>query len=227
MDIAGRWQQLQESVARAAESADRSPQAIRIVGVTKYVTADIARQLIAAGCHDLGESRPQGLWEKAAALSEVEGVRWHMIGHLQRNKLRRTLPLVTWIHSVDSARLLESLQQESAQLALRPRLLIEINLTQDAEKTGLAPDAAEELLLRQADLPDVELVGLMGMASRGGDLELAAQEFAALRRLRDRFEQRLGRSLPELSMGMSQDFEVAIAHGATMIRIGSLLTDPD
>ncbi len=226
MDIAERWQQLKEVVARAAEAADRSPETIRVVGVTKYVSADIARQLVAAGCCDLGESRPQGVWEKAAELSDVEGIRWHMIGHLQRNKLRRTLPLLTWIHSVDSLRLLESLQQESAQLAVRPRLLIEVNLTQDVEKTGLSPEHAEQLLLRQIDLPDVQIVGLMGMASRGGDLELAAKEFAALRGLRDRFEQRLGRALPELSMGMSQDFEVAIAHGATMIRVGSLLTDP-
>lgn len=226
MDIAERWQQLKDVVGRAAESVDRPPEAIRIVGVTKYVPADTARQLVAAGCFDLGESRPQGMWDKAAALADMEGIRWHMIGHLQRNKLRRTLPLVTWIHSVDSERLLESLQLESRQLALRPRLLIEINLTQDVEKTGLSPLAAEQLLLRQADWPDVELVGLMGMASRGGDLELAAREFGALRELRDRFEQRLGRPLPELSMGMSHDFEVAIAQGATMIRVGSRLTDP-
>jgi pyridoxal phosphate enzyme (YggS family) len=194
--------------------------------VTKYVSVAQAAELVAAGCTDLGESRPQELWSKADELARTTGqpVHWHMIGHLQRNKLRRTLPLVSLIHSVDSERLLATIDSEWQSIAaaqnqqLSPiRVLLEINTSGEAAKHGLHPDQLEPLLAAAGQFPHVEICGLMTMAALEGGLEVAAKNFVALRALADRF------GLPERSMGMSGDFEVAIREGATIVRVGSAL----
>jgi pyridoxal phosphate enzyme (YggS family) len=191
---------------------------------TKYVTTDLAAAVVTAGCCDLGESRPQELWTKAAALPNP-AIRWHLIGHLQRNKIRRTLPLVSLIHSVDSQRLLAAINEEAKLAGRIAPVLLEVNISGDAAKTGLAPTELEPLVAEAAALEYVEVRGLMGMASLEGDDAAARQDFIHLRTLRDR----LARNLPpqlaldELSMGMSGDFEIAIAEGATIVRLGSLL----
>lgn len=232
MTIADNLRRVRERIAKAAEAAGRKAEDVQLVGVTKYVDAAHALELIQAGCTELGESRPQELWSKSEALGELASasgdalppVHWHLIGHLQRNKLRRTLPLVSLIHSVDSARLLSAIDTEWQSFSttqnrqLPPiRVLLEVNTSGEAAKHGLAPDALESVLAAAREFPQVEVCGLMTMAALDGGLDVAAQNFAALRALADRF------GLQERSMGMSGDFEVAIRAGATIVRVGSAL----
>jgi PLP dependent protein len=211
-------------IAEAAARSGRTADAVRLVAVTKYVSAEVARSLFEAGCRDLGESRPQVLWEKAAALADLP-IRWHLVGHLQRNKVRRTLPLAAMIHSIDSVRLLEAIEQEPLESPAPIPVLLEVKISGEPSKYGVAPDEVEPLLVRAAGARRVAVCGLMGMASLEGGLGVARREFAALRTLRDRLRPRCppGATLDELSMGMSGDFEVAIEQGATIVRVGTAL----
>ena len=213
-------------IAEAAARSGRAADEITLVAVTKYVSADVTRLLVEAGCRELGESRPQSLWEKAAALACLP-VRWHMVGHLQRNKVHRTLPLVAMIHSIDSRRLLEAVDQECLPHPEPARLpvLLEVNISGEESKGGFAPDDAERLLAELPRYPHVSVQGLMCMAALEGGLDEARRDFAALRELRDRLRGQCppGVTLRELSMGMSGDFHVAIEEGATIVRVGSAL----
>lgn len=213
-----------ERIARAAEAAGRSADEIRLVAVTKYAQADDVRTVVAAGCTTLGESRPQVLWQRTAEIS-LPDVHWHLIGHLQRNKVRRTLPLVSLIHSVDSQRLLRAIDEESATIGVTTPLLLEVNTSGEEQKHGWQADELRRAVPALDQYAHVRVDGLMTMASRTGGLETARQNFADLRALRDELAGRSpeGIELAELSMGMSRDFEVAIAEGATLVRIGSAL----
>jgi pyridoxal phosphate enzyme (YggS family) len=215
------WQQVNDEVQRAIDRAGRDPASVKIVGVSKYVDAELTQALVDVGCHDLGESRPQSLWEKSASVSHPD-IRWHLIGHLQRNKIRRTLPSVSLIHSVDSPRLLDALAKEAESQHRVVDALLELNISGDASKTGLLPDQLSPLL---AALPitGVRIRGLMAMSGWGTDPGGARQQFAAARCYRDQLQEKFGQPLPELSMGMSGDFAAAIAEGATIVRIGSRL----
>jgi hypothetical protein len=196
---------------------------VTLVAVTKTVDAGMAALLADMGIRDLGESRPQELWKKAAAAPA--SVRWHLVGHLQRNKIERTLPLVKMIHSVDSVRLLEALEQECAKQELRPRVLLEVNVSREEAKHGFRPEEMPALAKTFERYPHLDIAGFMSMAALAGNPEEARPTFAALRRWRDRLRQLLGQpnALPELSMGMTNDFEIAIEEGATLVRIGSAL----
>lgn len=211
-------------MAEAAFRFGRQPDEVRLVGVTKYVGPAEAAVLLAAGCSLLGESRPQQLWDKAAEPSLAD-VHWHLVGHLQRNKVRRTLPLVDLIHSVDSLRLLKAINEAAGEFNKRVRVLLEVNCSGDTEKHGLTDDGLKELLGQLGTLSHVDVCGLMTMAARGGDDHVAAVNFAALRQLRDAVQGECPPQvqLSELSMGMSHDFEIAIAEGATIVRVGSAL----
>jgi pyridoxal phosphate enzyme (YggS family) len=226
MSIADNLERVRERIAAAADSAGRSADEITLVGVTKYVGPQEAAELAAAGCHDLGESRPQELWSKFDAVLS-ESIRWHLVGHLQRNKVRRTLPLVSMIHSVESERLLAVIHEARSYEESTPptSVLLEVNTSGEPAKHGLAPDAVEPLLSAASRYPRVAIHGLMTMAALEGGDAVAARNFASLRELRDRLKQRVPDcvNLNELSMGMSGDFEIAIREGATMVRIGSLL----
>ena len=219
---------VQESVADACRKAGRPVTDVRIIGVTKYVSAEWAAELVRAGCRDLAESRPQLLWDKAEALAGAPPLRWHLVGHLQRNKVRRTVGLVSLIHSVDSLRLLEAIAAEGQRIGCVSDVLVEVNLTGDAARSGVAA-ADVALLVEQAlHLPQVRVRGLMGMAAEpeGPDrVGTARRQFASLRELRDQTAAALPEAigLPELSMGMSGDFTEAILEGATLVRIGSSL----
>jgi len=226
MSIADNLRRVQQRIARAAAAAGRRADEITLVGVTKYVGVNEALELVEAGCTELAESRPQQLWSKASELASASGraVRWHLVGHLQRNKLRRTLPLVSLIHSVDSERLLAAIDAEWQSLTATPseaqppiRVLLEVNTSGEAAKHGLAPEAVEPIVAAAPRFPHVEICGLMTMAALEGGLEVAARNFAMLRKLRDDLR------LQELSTGMSGDFEVAIREGATIVRVGSAL----
>ena len=222
--IAENVDRVRQRIAAAAARSGRDAGAITLLAATKYVTPTAARFVAEAGCIDLGESRPQQLWEKAAALTDLK-VRWHLIGHLQRNKARRTLPLVALIHSVDSAELLADLDRLAGELSCRTKILLEVHISGDAGKDGFAPEELAPLLEQLPGYRNVEVAGLMGMASLEGGLDAARRDFARLRQLRDRLTGQLppGVSLAELSMGMSGDFEAAIEEGATIVRVGSAL----
>jgi pyridoxal phosphate enzyme (YggS family) len=232
MSIADNLRRVRERIAEAAASVGRSADDIQLVGVTKYVGSREAAELVAAGCHDLGESRPQELWSKAGEVASATGnshVRWHLVGHLQRNKVRRTLPLVSLIHSVDSERLLAAIDEARAETAGGSAppcdVLLEVNTSGEAAKHGLAPDEVEPLLAVAPQFRRVRICGLMTMAAWEGGPAVAARNFAALRELRDRLKSNCPEcvDLDELSMGMSGDFEIAIREGATIVRIGTLL----
>jgi pyridoxal phosphate enzyme (YggS family) len=222
--IADNLARVRERIASAANLAGRAPDDVKLVAVSKYVGVAETAALLNAGCSLLGESRPQQLWEKAAA-PELAGAGWHLVGHLQRNKVRRTLPLVKLIHSVDSLRLLEAINDTAIELGCKARVLLEVNCSGEAAKYGLTGDELRRALPEVATFESVQVCGLMTMAALEGDEAVAAKNFAELRILRDslRAECPSNVALNELSMGMSRDFEIAIREGATIVRIGSLL----
>ena len=215
---------VRERIEAAARRAGRSPHEITLVAVTKYVVPEVIPALLEAGCQTLGESRPQELWRKAEFARHLP-IRWHLVGPLQRNKAKKTVPLVELIHSVDSIALLETLETLGKNLGRKVPVLLEVNISGESAKHGFSPEEMPEVLLELNRFSHVEVQGLMGMAGLQGGLEAARRQFAFLRELRDRLQKSAphGVELRELSMGMSGDFEVAIEEGATMIRLGSIL----
>ncbi len=215
---------VRQRITAAATRSGRGGEEIKLVAVTKYVGKAEIEALVAAGCADLGESRPQQLWQRAGELADLP-IRWHLIGHLQRNKVRRTLPLASMIHSADSLRIIKALDETAAELGRRVAILLEVNTSGEPAKGGFQAHEVEPLLPELAALEHVEIRGLMCMASLEGGQEAARRDFAALRKLRDRM---LAHSAPEivlheLSMGMSGDYEIAVEEGATIVRIGTAL----
>jgi pyridoxal phosphate enzyme (YggS family) len=215
---------VRRQIAEAAERCRRRPEEITLVAVTKYVGEAEIRTLVAAGCTVLGENRPQQLWQEAAAVEDLP-VRWHLIGHLQRNKVRRTLPLVRMVESVDSTRLAAAIDRVAGELSLSVPILLEVNVSGEAAKHGFAPEQVEPALEELAGYRNVEVRGLMCMAGLAGGPPAAQEDFARLRQLRDRLRKNCPETvqLDELSMGMSADFELAIQEGATIVRVGSAL----
>jgi hypothetical protein len=215
---------VRQRIATAAARSGRQGDEVTLVAVTKYVDDLLARKLVDLGCRTLGESRPQELWGKAELLNDL-GVQWHLIGHLQRNKARRTLPLVECVHSGDSERLLHELNEIATGQSPRLRVLLEVNISGDTAKHGLRSDEVEPLLPGLAQLEGIDICGLMSMASRDGGVDAARRDFAKLRQLRETLAKACPESisLRDLSMGMSGDFDVAIEEGATIVRVGSAL----
>ena len=218
--IADNLAAVEERLHAACRRARRARSEVMLVAVTKTVSAEVAALLPALGLHDLGESRPQELWRKAAVVTDVH---WHLIGHLQRNKIERTLPLLSRIHSVDSLRLLDALEEACRQSSRTLPALLEVNASGEASKHGFAPEDVPRLAARLAELKYVRIEGLMTMAAYEEDPERTRPTFAALRKLRDRLAADLGRPLPHLSMGMSNDFEIAVEEGTTLVRLGTVL----
>ena len=211
-------------MADAARRSGRDPATIRLVAVTKRQPPERVQILVDLGILDLAENYPQELWGKVEALPDP-AIRWHLIGHLQSNKAKRTLPLVRVVHGVDSLRLYEVVEDLNAGHADPPSICLQVNASGEEAKRGWTP----EDLLREVDsIVDparraTPIIGLMTMAGYGTTDEEARPAFARVRELRDQIQARTGVSLPELSMGMSGDFEAAIEEGATMIRVGSAL----
>jgi pyridoxal phosphate enzyme (YggS family) len=191
------------------ERAGGDPGAIQVVAATKNRSAEECRAAVAAGLTVLGENRVQ---EALAKMDEVPGAAWHLIGHLQTNKVRHA-GRFELIQSLDSVRLAEALAARGGA-----SVLLEVNVGRELQKSGVAPEAAISTAGEVASL--VDLRGLMGMAPLGGDADAA---FGELRRLRDETQQRLGLPLPVLSMGMTEDLEAAVRAGTTMLRIGRAL----
>jgi pyridoxal phosphate enzyme (YggS family) len=214
---------VEERLAAACCRAGRERDEVTLVAVTKSVPVAIAIELTALGVHHLGESRPQELWRKAA---DVPGsVSWHLIGHLQRNKVERTLPLVQLIHSVDSMRLLSALEEEAARRERLVSVLLEVNASRDPSKHGFAPEDVPGLYVPLCGLRRVRVQGLMTMAAFEEEPERCRGTFSEVRQLCERLQKEMGpvHALDQLSMGMSNDFEVAVEEGATLVRLGTVL----
>ncbi|MBY0586428.1 YggS family pyridoxal phosphate-dependent enzyme [bacterium] len=212
---------VRDSIQQAARRADRDPNSITLVAVTKYVPGEVVLSLHEMGVRDFGESRPQVLWEKAPALPA--DIRWHLIGHWQTNKVRRTLPYISLVHSLDRISLAEELSRESQRLGKVTPVLIEVKIVADEAKHGFLPDDLMSALATIRELPGIQINGFMTMASQGDDAESARPVFRKLCEYRNQQQVSLGVPLPMLSMGMSQDFAVAIEEGATHVRVGSTL----
>ncbi len=214
---------VRQRIARACEKSHRSASEVRLVAVTKTAELGWIRGLLDLGQVDLGENRPQQLAQRAAELPS--SIRWHFIGHLQRNKVDLVLPIAECIHSVDSLRLLRCVDERAAKTGCSPRVLLEVNVSGEASKGGFAPAELLAAWKEVLELETVNLAGLMTMAPLSDNREIARPVFRGLRELRDQLVQRSEGRLPlaVLSMGMSGDFEVAVEEGSTMVRIGSRL----
>lgn len=232
----GEWKlRLIDNVARvrgaidaAARRAGRPAQAVQIVAVTKYAPLEAVALLPEAGLLDLGENRVQQLVERAkrlAALAPTAGWRWHMIGHLQRNKVKALLAHAGSVHSLDSERLAAALSAQAVQCGAPVDVFVEVNVASEASKTGALPDEALRAAERAAALPGLRLRGLMTMAPYSEDPEDSRPIFAQLRGLLDTLRARglAGPLCDQLSMGMSQDYAIAVEEGATVLRVGSAL----
>jgi pyridoxal phosphate enzyme (YggS family) len=195
---------------------------VALIAVVKSVNVETARIAIEAGLENLGENRVQEAEETIAALGRKR-VRWHMIGHLQRNKVARAVELFDRIHVVDRVELAETVSRRAAELGRTIPILAQINASGAPSQHGVSPEGLEPLLEKIARLPGLGLDGLMSIGARGTRSEDARGSFARTRQARDAAERRLGVRLPELSMGMSGDFEVAIEEGSTMVRLGTVL----
>ena len=221
--ITANLERVRERIATACARCDRSADDVRLVAVTKYADLEWVHALVALNVRDLGESRPQQLTERAPQFEP--DLRWHLIGHLQRNKARKMLPIVHCIHSVDSLRLLSAIDRLGEELGIRPRVLLEVNVSGEDVKDGFAEKSLVAAWNDVTDCKHVDVAGLMTMAPFAENPEEARPVFQRLRTLRDRLRDisSPGPALDELSMGMSRDFEVAIEEGATIIRVGRTL----
>jgi hypothetical protein len=220
--IRQRLDEVRGRIARAALRAGRDPGSVALVGVVKTVPEDLIRAAAALGLRDLGESRVQEAEGHVRAVGR-EAARWHMVGHLQRNKAGRALELFDRVHGVDSPELAEALSRRAVAVGRRLPVLVEVNVSGEATKFGVAPEQLMGVLERVAALPGLALDGLMTVGAPAAEAEEARPGFARLRALRDAGERALGLGLPELSMGMSGDFEVAVEEGATLVRVGTAL----
>ncbi len=236
--LAEKLDEVRTRIAEAATKAKREPGDVQLIAVTKTAAPEQIREILQLGVVDLGESRVQQLTQRAAQVDEFvkrraafgdsgtpDKVRWHMLGHLQRNKAKPVLPVVSLIHSVDSLRLAEELDTLSAKAGKRVPVLMQVNASEEGQKSGVAVGAAVHLAEQIDSMPNVQLVGLMSMAADGADERVLRQTFGRTREVFEemRWHKIGGAGLKHLSMGMSHDFETAIAEGSTMVRIGSLL----
>jgi pyridoxal phosphate enzyme (YggS family) len=233
-DTADGLSRVRERIATACHRCGRDTDDVQLVAVCKRIP--LARVVAAcrAGQWDLGENRLQEALPRQQELSELlrraelpaDRVQWHFIGHLQTNKAKKAVGRFALLQAVDSMRQVDLLQSRAAELGIRQPLLIEVNLSGEAQKYGCRPEGTVELLEHIAACPDLEPQGLMTMASFGAAAEALRRTFAGLRRLAEQAARDTGLALPHLSMGMSDDFEIAIAEGATIVRIGTAIFGP-
>jgi PLP dependent protein len=221
--ISRNLQEIQQSMREAAQRAGRDPAGVRLVAVTKTVGLNRLQEAVTAGHTLFGENYVQEAKAKIAALGP--GLVWHFIGHLQSNKARAAVELFDLIHSVDRLRLAQALAQAARRLGKVQDILLQVNLAGEESKSGAAPEDVQKLLSEISKMANLRVLGLMTMPPWFPDPEEARPYFRGLRELRDR----LGRlhlvesDLSELSMGMTGDFEVAVAEGATLVRVGTAI----
>ena len=209
-------------IGAACRRSGRSPEDVEIVAVTKTHGAEVVGEAWRAGLAIVGENKVQeAAWKKPAS---VAGPSWHLIGHLQSNKVRHALALFDFIHSVDSMKLADRINSVADDMGASPRVLLEVNVSGERSKSGMTPQEVAPLLVHIAErCPRITVEGLMTMAPFSENPEDARPYFRRLRELRDECEKTLGVGLPRLSMGMSGDYEVAVEEGATWVRLGTVL----
>jgi pyridoxal phosphate enzyme (YggS family) len=214
-----------KKISHAAMRAGRSPDEVKLIAVTKAVGAETIKDAIDAGLRIFGENRVQEARDKISNLKfEISNsnVQWHLIGHLQKNKAKYAVQLFDLIHTVDSGELAEELNKQAEKIGKIQRVLVQVKLSEEETKHGASEDELIPLLEKISSLNNLKLEGLMTMPPYFEDAEKARPYFRRLREIRDNAEEK-GFKLPELSMGMSNDFEVAIEEGATMVRIGTAI----
>ncbi len=219
--VAAALADVRRRIASACSRAGRPADSVALVAVSKSFPAERVQELLACG-HDLfGENRVQEALEKIALVGP--GARWHLVGHLQSNKARRAVGAFELIHSVDDLDLAREMSRRATDRGIVQPVLVQVNLSREATKSGPGEDAAMPLLEAAATLPGLEVRGLMTIPPPAADADASRPWFARLRELRDQAEARIGRALPDLSMGMSDDFEAAVEEGATIVRVGRAL----
>lgn len=214
--LTDRLARVRERISAACARAGRRPESVRIVVATKTSPPERLRELAAAGCRDFGENRIQEALPKIAALADP-AVTWHFIGHLQTNKAKSVPGHFTWLHALDSADLARTLERRCHTAGTRLSCLIEVNIAGEPQKSGIFPEKLHELLESTVNCPSLSILGLMTIAPLKADERILRSVFSGLRELGIRYR------LPELSMGMSDDFEVAVEEGATLVRLGRAL----
>ena len=209
-------------IAAACKRAGRDSAEVEIIAVTKTHGADVVKEAWNAGLRVVGENKVQeAAWKKPAS---VTGPMWHLIGHLQSNKVRKALELFDFFHSVDSAALADRMNAIAEDMGASPHILLEVNVSGEKSKSGMKPEEVRGVLGHIAEAcPRITVEGLMTMAPFSENPEDARPYFRKLRELRDAMEKELGIGLPRLSMGMSGDYEVAVEEGATWVRLGTVL----
>ena len=217
-----RFDLVRENIYAAAERAGRNPDDVKLVAVSKKHPVEFVREAFQeAGQELFGESRVQEALVKIPALPSR--LRWHFIGHLQANKVRKALPCFELIHGIDTVDIARDVDRVAAEMGLFPRVLLEVNISGEGSKHGFTPEGLERELEGLLALPRIQVEGFMTMAPLVKEAEAARPYFAKLRELRDRLAAQVGIPLATLSMGMSGDYEVAVEEGATLVRVGSAL----
>ena len=216
-----RFGDIEGRVTAAAERAARHAAAVQLVAVSKSHPPELLREAVEAGVGVFGENRIQEARIKVPILPK--SVRWHFIGHLQSNKVRQALPLFELLHGVDSLSIARDIDRIAGELGLHPKVLLEVNVAGEGTKFGFTPDALRRQIEELAQLGRLEIAGLMAIPPPAPEAEDSRRYFVRLRELRDVLQDEARIGLPELSMGMSGDFEVAVEEGATMVRVGSAL----
>jgi len=234
--ISARIKQIKDIINSACMRAERDPEEVKLVVVTKSADIEAVKEVIHLGFTDLGENRVQQLKKISTEVDDfLQGpdgnsglpkkINWHMIGHLQRNKVRQVLPIAVLIHSLDTLRLAEEINTAAAKLNSRPKVLLQVNTSNEPQKYGVPVGAATHLAEQIETLPNVQLVGLMTMAPLTHNKDVVRACFIRARELfiEMRGERIVGPQFTELSMGMSSDYEIAVEEGATILRIGSAI----
>jgi pyridoxal phosphate enzyme (YggS family) len=219
--IAENLERVREQIAQAAARAGRVAEEIELVAITKTHPAEKVREAIEAGQTLFGESRVQ---EARAKIPELpSNLRWHFVGHLQKNKIRHALPLFEIIHSVDSLGLAQDINRIAGEQGMHPRVLLEVNVAGEGSKFGFSPDKLRDQMEELLALPRLSILGLMTIPPLAENAEASRKYFVHLRELRDRLQTEFHVDLAQLSMGMTEDFAVAVEEGATRVRVGTAI----
>ena len=219
--IAENLERVREQIAQAAARAGRVVEEIELVAITKTHPAEKVREAIEAGQTLFGESRVQ---EARAKIPELpSNLRWHFVGHLQKNKIRHALPLFEMIHSVDSLDVAQDINRIAGEQGMHPRVLLQVNVAGEGSKFGFSPDKLRDQMEECLALPRLSILGLMTIPPLVEKAEASRKYFVQLRELRDRLQTEFHVDLAQLSMGMTEDFAVAVEEGATLVRVGTAI----
>jgi PLP dependent protein len=219
--VAENLERVREQIARAAAKSGRTTDDVELVAITKTHPADKVREAIETGQTLFGESRVQ---EARAKIPELpSNLRWHFVGHLQKNKIRHALPLFEMIHSVDSLALAQDMNRVAEEEGMHPRVLLQVNVAGEGSKFGFSPDKLREQMEELLALPRLSILGLMTIPPLAEEAEASRKYFVQLRELRDRLQSEFRVDLAQLSMGMTHDYAVAVEEGATLVRVGTAI----